>query len=110
VHNGQPIHTIINVKDPISKSLINKWQTAIPDLLTRGVQGVADVEPVVANRYKYDYYGLLLFMGIDPKFHYPHMLVNNYSTPTKYLGDVYKVKLLDLAILDKYYKAFNRNL
>ena len=104
----QPLHKLINVSNPTNRILIEKWMTALSDLKTRGITKTVDIDPVVARRYAYDYYGLLAHLNIDKKYHYPHMLVNNLTNPTQFKGDVYTIDLLDLTILNSYYAAFSR--
>jgi len=98
----------INVADPIDKRLIMLWHTALSDILATGVEGTGTIEPVVGRRYRFDYLGLLTYLSIPSKYHYPYMIANKYNTPTAYLGDIYTITMLKHGVLESYYTAFTR--
>jgi len=104
----QQLHETININNPVTKTLMTRWNTAMLDIVNRGTTGDTVIEAVVANRYKFDFYGLLLFLGVNEKYHYPHLLANKYTNPTQFLGNIYTVKLLDNGLLSRYYDAFTR--
>jgi len=84
----------------ITKRTNQLWDTVIPHLAAKVT--VTGVDPAVARRYKNDFYGVLASVGIDKKFWYPHLVVNGYSTPTAFNGDVYTIKRINTPLLLKY--------
>jgi len=106
---GIPLHVdMLNDHEPVTSRILDLWAVAMQDILINAKSGITNIEPVVANRYAYDFYGLLLFLGIDPIYHYPYMLANGYLSPTQFLGDKYVLTHLNLSILSRYYLAFTR--
>jgi hypothetical protein len=103
-----PLHTNINTTDIMTKKLILQWTTAMSDLITNHNNGVANIEPVDARRYRYDFYGLLKFIGVADRHLYPHLIANNLDNPTRYLGMNTKIVMLNINALETYYTAFTR--
>ncbi len=104
----KPIQSLIDSSVVETKRLAELWNTVIRDLLNNGNPITVDVDPVICRRYRYDFYGLLVTLNIDKRFHYPIMLGNGMTNPTQYNGDVYTIKKFDITLLNKYYNAFNK--
>ena len=47
---------------------------------------LVSLEPVIADKYRGDLYGLLDELNIDFKYHYPIMIINDLSSPADYDG------------------------
>ena len=103
-----PIHAKVNPTAIINAKSIIAWSTAMRDLMTRSPRIMTAVDPAVAIVYEYDFYGLLTAIGIDPEYHYAHLLANGYTNPTQYDGIITNIVTLDLAILATYRSAFAR--
>jgi len=101
-----PIHSTIDISNPVTKELISMWNISMKAIMENDTMKRTPVDPVVANRYKYDFYGLLKYIGVPEEYHYPHMIANGYSSPLRYQGDVYDIILLNLETLNVYYSAF----
>lgn len=84
----------------ITKRANQIWDTVIPHL-TNSVTNTS-IAPGIARRYKNDFYGVLAAIGIDRRFWYPHLIVNGYTTPVAYPGDLYTIKRIDTPLLLKY--------
>ena len=45
------------------------------------------IEPLVADKYRGDFYGLLDQLNIGIKYHYPTLLINGLDSPQEYNGE-----------------------
>lgn len=61
-----------------------------------------NIDNVVANRYKGDFLGLLLHLGIPEKYCMANLTVNNLNSSSDYDGTVTDITLVKNEELDKY--------
>lgn len=103
------ISTLINTSEPLTKEMVNNWNT-IRHILENGTNSTLfEIAPVLSEKYRGDFYGLLKNeLGIENKFLYPHLIVNGLASSCSYNGNKLLVKLIDTAVLNKYYLVFKR--
>lgn len=103
------LYTKINTSNALNKDLINKWNTAIPILAAKYVQGVKEISASTANVYRFDLYGLFLNVFlIQENYIYPHIRVNGYDCSNNYDGKKLRFILLDPMRLSLYYNLFTK--
>ena len=98
----------ITTNIPIDRSIIHKWNTVIPMLMDSKFYIISTIDPVDANRYIFDFYGLLTFLDIPQEYHYPHLRVNGYTDPTAYTGNDVNIKILDTGTLATFQQLFKK--
>jgi len=103
-----PLQNKIPDTPTISKTLILKWSTAIPDILAKSGGSSVTIDSHTANVFIFDFYGLLNNMGVNQEFWYPYLLANGYYNPNQYDGIRTNIKTLDLPTLMSYNSAFIR--
>jgi len=92
----------------IDKTILLKWSTAMPDVLSRSEGSSVTIDSHTANVFIFDFYGLMNNIGINQEFWYPYLLANGYYNPTQYDGLRTNIRTLDLPTLTAYYDAFTR--
>lgn len=93
----------------IDKNMMSKWNSIRQVLKSKYIASQAEVKPMVAERYRFDLYGLFKHeLMIDELFIYPHMIVNDYDCSNNYDGGRLRFNILQPSILETYYRLFNK--
>lgn len=64
------------------------------------IQEVKEVSPVDANRYEYDFYGLLRYLAIPIPYHWITMRVNGLMSPNEYRKNMLTIKIPSIEIFE----------
>lgn len=105
------LYNKINTSSGLTKDLVNKWNSVIPILAAKYVQGIKEISPRTANVYRFDLYGLFLNVFLIPEnYIYPHIRVNGYDSSNNYDGKKLRFIVLDPMRLSLYYNLFNKNI
>lgn len=106
---GINISEKINTNTVIDSDLIGRWNGVIEILSDKHVVKTIDISPVLAEKYKFDLYGLFSNEISIPNEHiYPHIRVNGYDCSNSYDGKKLQLKILDSNIVTNYYKLFTK--
>ena len=103
-YNSNSLSNSISVNKVVTKSIVYKWNS-IKDLLISKhlLSSPYVISAVVAEKYKFDLYGLFRNELNLPDYQiYPHILVNGYTCSTDYYGERLAFKLIDGEILGRY--------
>ena len=75
-----------DVGDPAfyQESTINVMEDFVSALRASSSTQVVQIAPIEAIEYEYDFYGLLTYKGIPPRYHYTILRVNGFTTPAEY--------------------------
>jgi len=89
----------------INNDLINTWESVLPDLVANYSDTTTTIGVSVADKYIFDFYGLLDSLGVPERFRYPNMRANGLKSSDDYRGKITNVVLLDASRLDIVYKS-----
>ena len=67
---------------------------------------MADIAPIDADRFEYDFYGVLRLLNIQPKYYWVVMRVNNLHSPTDYRRNMLSIRIPDFDSVEKLYNYF----
>ena len=67
---------------------------------------VNEITEYNAYRKRYDFYSLLLEMGIAKKYHLVYLLMNNLSYPEQFDDSMQTIYLPDITYIDKLMKQY----
>ena len=70
------------------------------------IKETLDVVPIDAHRFEYDYFGLLRYLNIQPRYHWITMRVNGLTTPSDYRSNMLIVKIPDYTAIENLYAYF----
>lgn len=70
------------------------WETLVP-ILPKYSLGEKEVSPNTADKYIYDFYGLLKHLNTPDEYLYPHLRINGLDTSSDYDGKKTIILLLD---------------
>lgn len=89
------------VDEHLNEQNIHKWAHIISVIDVKHVyeQTISIVE---ADKYIFDFNGLLQSFNIPEKYWFPHVILNNFSSSTDYDGRK-KIYIIDNAILSNIY-------
>lgn len=98
----------ISTNIQIDRKMINNWNSIKSVLKEKYLTGQQfEVHPLVAEKYKFDLYGLFKYeIHIDDLYIYPHMIVNDYDCSNNYDGGKLRFDLIKTSILETYYRLF----
>lgn len=101
------ITSSINMQD---EYLVKKWNTLKPILKSRYVVSINEIGPLIAEKYKFDLWGMFKnHLYIPEQYIYPHIIANDYDSSNEYDGSRLRFKILDMKELGYYYKLFIKN-
>lgn len=99
----------IKDKEPLTSDLISRWNTTLHILKENHIANVAEITPVLAEKYRFDLAGLLMNeMNIPEKHVYPHIIINGYDSSYSYDGKKLRLSILSEHALDLYYKLLSK--
>ncbi len=88
-----------------------KWlrtmESLLADLLKEPGTTTTPVEPMLAQRYQGDFYGLLLAIGIQSRYHWVIMRANGMNTPTDFDGLGFQMVMPSTAFINENMTLFN---
>jgi len=88
---------------------VNNWNNVIGIFISKYITRTIDVSPVVADKYRFDLYGLFSNELNIPEEHiYPHILANGYMCSNEYDSKKLRFVLLDTTMLNNYSKLFKK--
>lgn len=102
------LSSTISTDKILTRKLIVKWETILPELLVNAVVGTVKISLSTAETYRYDFYGLLTKLGVSKEFHYPTMRAHGFYTSRDYAGKELEIIALDNAALSHYHTLFTR--
>lgn len=70
---------------------------------------IKDIIPLMAERYKGDFYGLLAHYNVNHNYFYIIMRLNNMNSSDDYDGSVLSIKLPNDDFIDGLYKIYSSN-
>jgi len=94
---------------PLTKDLINKWNSVVPVLKNNYIDRTITIDPNIADKYKFDFIGLLTHLDVPVELHYPHIVVNGLVCSTDYKGDFKEINILNYTEAGNYYELFTSN-
>lgn len=98
----------IKIKIELTEDLINKWESSIPMILRTSQAGTRTISIQIANKYRFDLYGLFKNeLQIPEEYIYPHIRANGYFSSNNYNGDKLTFILLKAEDLSKYLNRFS---
>lgn len=98
----------IDVRNGISEEYINKWGTVIEDLKNNYITSEKTISNVEAEKYRCDMEGLLLMLGVEREFIYPHIRINGYISSRDYKSDKTIIRFIDPQRLYIYKEMFKK--
>ena len=101
----------IDINTIKEKELFQMWNSIAPILKFKYIVDERSVDGAIANKYKFDFEGLLINeFKIHKEFIYPTILVNGYSSSTDYNGETKRILIIDDKIMYDYLRMFIRNI
>ena len=91
----------------LSEELLHKWDNVLVGLSLNDIY-TKEVSPSEADKYIFDFNGLLQSLSIPEKYWYPHIKLNDFKSFTEYDGRT-TIYLIDIVFLDKMYSVINNN-
>jgi hypothetical protein len=82
-----------------SPAFIQLVESHLPLLLLPNNYSVLTVEQYLTNKYKGDFYGLLVEKQINPVVHYASLRINDLKNPGDYNGETNTVLICNTGIL-----------
>ena len=102
--------SITNAENIQDEYLVKKWNTIKSIIKTRYVVSINEISPVIAEKYKFDLYGMFKnYLSIPEHYIYPHIIANDYDSSNEYDGSRLRFKILDTKELGYYYNLFIKN-
>jgi len=92
------------ITDELDETLLHKWDSAIP-LMYGDVVGLRELKNNEADKYIFDFNGLLNSLNVPEKYWYVHMRLNNLKSSTDYNG-ANRIFLVDMEYLNGIYNSF----
>ena len=96
----------ITGRSNMSEQLINKWNSIVPILKEKYVENEVEITGNVAYKYKHDFVGLLISLGVPLEFTYPHVVANGYASSIEYDGKLMKIKIINQNKLNLFLTQF----
>lgn len=107
---ANPLYKSMGIDYYLTNELRNKWDMAIPYLKNK-INGYKEIEPQQAEKFRYDFYGLLAnILGMEWQYHYPVMKLNGYDASYCYDAKKLRIAIPDPSALNSFYSAFVRDL
>lgn len=97
---------LIDHNGDLSATLVHKWNSVIEELKTYDIVNTIDISGVIAEKYRYDMEGLLIYLNVNRRYIYPTMRVNGFNSSREYDGSVLSIKILDNKTLFYYFEMF----
>lgn len=74
------------------------FKTVLEDHLSilsnpKNIEEFKTISPIDANRFEYDFYGLLRNLAVPVQHHWITMRINGYSSPSEYKKDKLTIKI-----------------
>jgi hypothetical protein len=86
---------------------MHKWDNVLVGVSINDIYN-RELSLAEADKYIFDFNGLLQSIDIPEKYWYPHIKLNNFKSFTEYDGRT-TIYLLDSSFLDKMYSVINNN-
>ena len=86
----------------------NIWNGVIDEL--KEYSREVSIDNRLAYKYRFDFSGLLSYLNIPTKYHYPNTIVNGYSNSTEFTGDREVIKIVDSEFLYRMYEKINEDM
>lgn len=103
------LSTKINTIAPIDSYIASQWEMFTPNLYESGIERTVTLDPAIAYKYRFDFYGLLLNeYSIPYETMIPHLIINGYTSSTDFDGTRLEVHLLNKAMLASYLQSINK--
>ncbi len=104
-----PLDNLIHssMSKTLTEELLHKWDNILIGVTATNIY-TKEMTPGEADKYIFDFNGLLQRLSIPEKYWYPHIKLNNFSSFTEYDGRT-TIYLLDAVFLDKMFSVINNN-
>ena len=104
-----PLDNLIHssMSKTLTEELLHKWDNILIGVTAANIY-TKEMTPGEADKYIFDFNGLLQSLSIPEKYWYPHIKLNNFSSFTEYDGRT-TIYLLDAVFLDKMFSVINNN-
>ena len=104
-----PLDNLIHssMSKTLTEELLHKWDNILIGVTASNIY-TKEMTPGEADKYIFDFNGLLQSLSIPEKYWYPHIKLNNFSSFTEYDGRT-TIYLLDAVFLDKMFSVINNN-
>ncbi len=76
-------------------------------LRSRSDYSFQTIDPFLAYKYRGDFDGLMLSMGIPAKYHWFYLRLNDYTSPREFKGDETGIYYMPEAYLDQLRTRYN---
>lgn len=97
----------IIVENALSPIIIMRWNSLTNLIREKMIIAYKEIEPVIAEKYIFDFYGLLKNeFNMQDVYIYPHIIGNGYFSSTEYNGNLLRIALLDEERLSIYVELF----
>lgn len=83
------------------------YEDHLPLLLATPGAATITIEPAIAYKYRYDFYGLLAEKGISEPLRWPTLRLNGYRNPMEYDGLVIEIKMVHQTSFEDIVNLFN---
>lgn len=71
------------------------------------IQSISDIVPMDAYRFEYDFFGLLRYLGIQPRYHWVVMRVNGLASPADYQRDKLSILIPNFDLVENLFSYFS---
>lgn len=78
----------------ISEEEINGWHDFLGSYIGDSFTNI-ELSESISDQYKFDFYGLMEYLGVNKYLWYPNMAINGYSSPTDYKGSLTILQVYD---------------
>lgn len=89
-----------------SQSWMRTLETLLPTIQARSDTDFMQVTPVDALKYQGDFYGLLQFKLVQPKYHWIVLRMNGMVNPTDYDGQETTFLLPNYGFVDEQFRLY----
>lgn len=96
-----------NIATELDEAIMHKWDSILVAITSNDIY-TRVIDSSEADKYIFDFNGLLESINIPEKFWYPHIRLNNFKSFTEYDGRT-TIYLLEGTFLDKMYSVINNN-
>lgn len=91
----------------LTEELLHKWDNVLVGLVSTNIY-TKEMSPGEADKYIFDFNGLLQSLSVPEKYWYPHIKLNDFKSFTEYDGRT-TIYLIDVVFLDKMFSVINNN-
>lgn len=98
--------TKLDTNNPLTGDMVGMWNSVVLDILTSGVTNTVNIDIVTAEKYRFDFDGLLRSIGVAREHMYPHVRVNGLYSSGDYDGMSVSIVTIDTAVLVQYVQHF----